>query len=267
MALRVSVYIITLNEAANLRRLLPQLSAFSEVVIVDCGSADGTLEVARSFENVRLSYRAWTGFSDQKNHALSLCREEWVLNLDADEELTSGFLAEMHTVLKSDRYDALRTRRKLLRWGKASRSFIKDDVLIRLFRKRCGHYAFARVHEQLQIDGRVCDSSVHFLHHEDLTFTQRMRKSNQYSELKALDKFAKGKRVTVLHVVLIFPLRLLQTYVFKGCFLDGVDGVLTSMNVAWYHFMQYAKLWELAKLEAVQEKTARASAVLPQSAH
>jgi glycosyltransferase involved in cell wall biosynthesis len=249
MSLPVSVYVITLNEAANLRRLLPQLAGFSEVVIVDSGSNDGTQDVARSFANVKLFHRDWSGFSDQKNYALSLCAQEWVLNLDADEELTDDYLAELRGVLKSGAYDALRTRRKLLRWGQASRSFYKDDVLVRFFRKRCGYYPSARVHEKLEIQGRVCDSNVYFLHHENLTFTQRIHKSNQYSELKALDKFAQGKRANVLQLALIFPLRLVQAYLGKGCFLDGMDGVLTSMNVAWYHFMQYAKLWELEKLQ------------------
>jgi glycosyltransferase involved in cell wall biosynthesis len=260
MSLPVSVYVITLNEAANLRRLLPQLAGFSEVVIVDSGSTDGTQDVAGSFANVKLFHRDWTGFSDQKNYALSLCSQEWVLNLDADEELTGDYLNELRGVLKSGAYDALSTRRKLLRWGQASRSFYKDDVLVRFFRKSCGHYPAARVHEKLEIQGRVLESTVHFLHHENLTFTQRIRKSNQYSELKALDKFAQGKRVGAMQLTLIFPLRLLQSYLGKGCFLDGVDGLLTSMNVAWYHFMQYAKLWELEKLQRLQNENERKAA-------
>jgi glycosyltransferase involved in cell wall biosynthesis len=247
------VYLITLNEAANLQRLLPQLAAFSEVVIVDSGSGDGTQEIASTFANVKLFHRDWSGFSDQKNYALSLCSEEWVLNLDADEELTDAYLAALHEVLHGGAYDALRTRRKLLRWGRAPRDFFKDDVLIRLFRKRCGHYPPARVHEKLEILGRVYDSNAHFLHHENLTFTQRIRKANQYSELKALDKFAQGKRASLWQLLLIFPWRFLQCYLLKGCCFDGGDGLLTSMNVAWYHFMQYAKLWELQKLPSARK--------------
>jgi len=72
-ALPVSVYLITRNEAGNLKRLLPTLAQFAEVIIVDCGSTDATLEVARQFTNTKIAFRAWTGFSDQKNHALSLC--------------------------------------------------------------------------------------------------------------------------------------------------------------------------------------------------
>jgi len=247
MAYPVSVYLITFNETDNLRRLLPQLRGFREVVIVDSGSTDDTRKVADSFPNVHFYERVWTGFSDQKNYALSLCSQEWVMNLDADEELTPAYLEEMYSLLGSTDFDALETRRKLLRWGRAPRTFMQDDVLVRFFRKQCGHYSYARVHEKLVISGRVKSSGVYFLHHENLSFTRRIEKSNQYSELKARDKFSQGKRVTLLHLILIFPLRFLQCYLGKGCCMDGVDGLLTSMNVAWYGFMQYAKLWELCQ--------------------
>jgi len=263
MALPVSVYVITLNEAENLRRLLPQLSGFDEVVIVDGGSTDATRKVACSFPNVHFYMRAWSGFSDQKNFALSLCSHDWVLNLDADEELTSPYLAEMHTLLQDGNFDALQTRRKLLRWGKVPRTFMKDDVLIRFFRRQCAYYPSARVHEKLQINGRVKASEVHFLHHENLSFNQRIAKSNKYSELKALDKFSQGKQVSLLHLVLVFPLRFLQCYLGKGCFMDGVDGMLTSMNVAWYGFMQYARLWELNRRAQAQQAVEASDTTAP----
>lgn len=243
----VSVYIITLNEAANLRRLLPQLSDFDEVVIVDSGSTDLTESVARQYPNVRFSSRGWTGFSDQKAHALSLCHNEWVLNLDADEALTPEYLAEMQTLLRDNDHDALESIRKLLRWGRIPRNFIKDDVLIRFFRKACGRYEPVKVHERISIKGRIKSTRACLLHYENLSFSQRVQKSNQYSQLKAEDKFASGKRCNALHLVLSFPVAFLQCYIGKGCFLDGSDGILTSMNHAWYNFMKYAKLWELDK--------------------
>ncbi|HTQ99697.1 MAG TPA: glycosyltransferase family 2 protein [Candidatus Acidoferrum sp.] len=241
----VSVYIITLNEAANLRRLLPQLAEFDDIVVVDSGSKDTTEAVARSFANVRFYYREWTGFGDQKQYALTLCRNEWVLNLDADEEPTPEYLTVMKQTVAANDCDALRSRRILLRWGRKPRDFMKEDLLIRLFRKNCGHYLPVKVHERIHIDGRIKHTTAALLHFENLTFTQRMHKSNQYSQLKAQDKFAKGHRSTWLHLVFAFPVGFLQCYFGKGCFLDGADGLLTSMNFAYYTFMKYAKLWEL----------------------
>ena len=251
MSIPVSVYIIALNEEANLRRLLPQLTSFLEVVIVDSGSQDLTADVARLFPNVRFMSREWTGFSAQKAYALSRCRCEWVLNLDADEELTPEYFAAMHEVVRGGEFDALESRRKLLRWGRAPITFMKDDVLIRLFRKDCGQYLPVKVHERIVIRGKIKHTDTYFLHHENLSYTQRIQKSNQYSQLKAEDKFANGSRCTILHLLLSFPVAFLACYLGKGCFLDGSAGVLTSMNHAYYNFMKYAKLWELNRLAAM----------------
>lgn len=268
--LPVSVYLITRNEADNLRRLLPTLAQFAEVVIVDCGSTDPTLDVARQFENVRTAYRAWTGFSDQKNHALSLCTQPWVLNLDADEALTSDYVEALQQLISEDNADALLGPRVLLRWGKRSRSFAKDDMLVRFFRRGAGHYPPARVHERLVINGNVLQTKACFLHHENLGFGERVQKSNQYSQLKAEDKFARGARCTMAHLWLVLPLAFIGCYIGKGYFMDGAGGILTSLNHAWYNFMKYAKLWELQQQatrdSAAVVTTEAAAATLPASA-
>ncbi|MEI7950925.1 MAG: glycosyltransferase family 2 protein [Gammaproteobacteria bacterium] len=245
MSLPVSAYLITRNEADNLRRLLPQLQDFAEVILVDCGSTDDTLQVAQGFANVKASHRDWTGFSDQKNHALSLCAQPWVLNLDADEALTPELLAAMQALITADDADALQCERVLIRWGKRPRHFSKPDLLIRCFRRGCGHYEAAKVHERIEISGRIRSTDATLLHFENLTFSQRMAKSNQYSQLKAEDKFAKGARCTIWHLLLVFPVSFIACYFGKGFFLDGSEGILTSMNHAYYNFMKYAKLWEL----------------------
>ena len=251
----VSVYLITLNEEQHLRRLLPQLADFAEIVVVDSGSTDQTQIIAQQFSNVRFFTHAWRGFGIQKSFALSLCSNEWVLNLDADEELTPAYLNELRECVTENLFDALETRRKLLRWGRKPLSFEKDDVLIRLFRKSCGRYTDVKVHERILVSGRVRKSSVYFLHHENLSFSQRMHKANQYSQLKAEDKFAAGKSCSILHLLLVFPMAFLKCYLFKGCVFDGTEGLLTSMNHAWYSFMKYAKLWELKQRSRTSQQS------------
>jgi glycosyltransferase involved in cell wall biosynthesis len=240
-----SVYIITRNEEQNLRSLLPRLACFDEVVVVDCGSTDGTVDLARSFPNVVMSFRKWTGFSDQKTFALSLCSNDWVLNLDADEVPTDALMDAMRQQMAADQGDALQCHRVLLRNGRTPRGFKHHDKVVRFFRKRCGHYAPAKVHESITINGVINETTAELLHFEKLSYGQRIAKSNQYSDLKANDKLARGKRVGVLTLVLIFPVSFIQCYFGKGCFLDGIQGLLTSMNHAFYNFMKYAKLWEL----------------------
>lgn len=245
MKIPASVYMITLNEEKNIEQSLTSVKDFAEVIVVDSGSEDATCEIAARFDNVKLSHNDWPGFSEQKAHALSLCSNEWVFNLDADEMPTPEYIAELKTLIADDSHDALESNRTLIRWGQKPRNFSKNDRLIRFFRKRCGHYEVRRVHESISITGAVKKTEATILHRENLTLSQRFAKSNRYSELKAQDKFDKGQDASLASVVLMFPISFLQVYLFKGHFLDGLEGLNTSMNAAFYTYMKYAKLREL----------------------
>jgi len=250
----ISVYIITLNEADKIHRLLSQLCEFKEVIVVDCGSTDSTPEIARKFSNVKFSHRDWSGFSNQKSHALSLCSCEWVLNLDADEELTFGYIDELKSTIKDDGCLALESKRILYRWGRKPNPFARDDRIIRLFKKKYGHYEPIRVHECISITGKIRKTNAFIIHHENLTFDERVQKSNVYSQLKAMDKFENGNRCNVFTLFVIFPWSFIQCYLLKGNILDGSRGLLTSMNIAYYSFMKYAKLWEMENQQETEIK-------------
>lgn len=250
----VSVYIITLNEAARIHALLNQLRAFAEVIVVDSGSTDLTIDIAGKFPNVKVCHRDWTSFSEQKSYALSLCSCEWVLNLDCDEDLTPEFLAELHTTIRDDSCAALECSRMVYRWGRRSPYFSKDNRLVRLFRKRCGHYEPRRVHERVTISGSVRRTSANIVHHQDMTFDEMIQKLNRYSQLKAMDKYETGSRSNFLILFFIFPLSFVQCYLLKGFFLGGSEGLLGSINFAYYNFMKYAKLWELENLKEAEAR-------------
>ncbi len=241
----VSVYMITLNEEANIGAALERMTEFDEVIVVDSGSRDRTVEIADGYPNVRTSFRSWEGFAAQKSHAMSLCRNEWVLNVDADEILTDAFIEEVRKTVAADEVDALESTRTLYRWGKRPRHPGGTNRLIRLFRKSAGHYPERRVHESISIDGRTARTEAAILHYENLTYTERVAKANRYSEARAEDKFDAGETASLWTLLFIFPLIFHQHYFLKGHILDGVDGLLTSMNAAFYAFMKYAKLWEL----------------------
>ena len=243
----VSVFTITLNEEANIARALDRMADFDEVIVVDSGSSDRTVEIAGGYPNARAVFHRWAGFAAQKAHAMSLCRNQWVLNVDADEILTDAYIDEVRKVVAADEVDALESTRTLYRWGSRPRHFGGKDRLIRLFRKSAGHYPDRRVHESISIDGKVARTDATILHHENLTFTERVAKANRYSEARARDKFERGDKVSLPVLLFIFPLTFHQHYFLKGHILDGVDGLLTSMNAAFYAFMKYAKLWELRR--------------------
>lgn len=243
----VSVYVITKNEEANITRLLNNLQNFAEVIIVDSGSTDRTLEIANSYPNTKVSFNQWPGFGEQKAHALSLCSHSWVLNLDADETLSDKFVEELKQFLTQDKFVAIRSTRILLRWGRQPRSFGGIEKLIRLFKKDCGYYESRQVHESISINGEIQESDAAILHHENLSYSERIEKTVFYAKLKAQDKFKKGDKTNMAVVLLIFPLAFIRTYLFKGHFMDGFGGILTSVNVALYNYMKYANLWDMNK--------------------
>lgn len=245
MKIPASVYMITLNEEKNIEQSLASVKDFAEVIVVDSGSTDATCEIAARFDNVKLSHNDWPGFSEQKAHALSLCSNDWVLNLDADETPTPEYIAEIKALIEDDSHDALESNRTLIRWGQKPRNFSRNDRLIRFFRRSCGHYEVRRVHERISIAGTIKKTQASILHKDNLSLSQRFAKSNRYSELKAQDKLDKGQNASIASIVLMFPVSFLQVYIFKGHFLDGLEGLNTSMNAAFYTYMKYAKLREL----------------------
>ena len=161
--------------------------------------------------------------------------------------LDEAFKTELKSFITQDKYVALRSKRILYRWGRKPRHFGKDEQLIRLFKKNHGHYESRQVHESISISGAIKDSDAAILHHENLSYSQRIEKTVFYAKLKAQDKFARGDRVSIGVVLLIFPLTFIRTYLAKGHFLDGFEGVLTSVNVAFYNYMKYANLWDMRK--------------------
>lgn len=249
-----SVYLITFNAADRLYQLLNQLKIFSEVILVDCGSTDQTAEIARGFPNVKFYFHEWTSFSEQKAHALSLCSCEWVLNLDADEELTEAFIAEIKDTMDSGEFDALLCSRIVYRWGRRAPYFTKDNRLIRFFRKQKGHYPLRRVHERISIAGNVRKTSACIIHHQDMTLDDLVLKLNRYSQLKAMDKHEKGSKANFLILLLIFPATFIQYYLLKGFFLGGIEGLTGSVNIAFYNFMKYAKLWEMENIKEAETR-------------
>ena len=243
----VSVYVITKNEEENIARLLDNLKSFAEVIIVDSGSTDRTLEIANSYSNTKVSFNQWPGFGEQKAHALALCTLPWVLNLDADETLSDSFIEKLELFIAQDKFVALKSTRILLRWGRQPRNFGGVEKLIRLFKKECGHYESRQVHESISINGEIKESEAAILHHENLSYSQRIEKTVFYAKLKAQDKYNNGDKTNMLVVLIIFPLTFIRIYLFKGHFMDGFGGILTSVNVAFYNYMKYSNLWDLNK--------------------
>src|ERR1700679_2821816 len=198
----LSVALITLNEEDNLSRTLASVRFADEIVVVDSGSTDRTVEIAKSFKT-KVFLEDWKGFALQKNSAIDKCTGTWVLSLDADEELTEELQAEIRSMLEVDERTApavdgyrLRLRHVFLgRWMRYGGYY--PDLKLRLFRRVTGsgatHFTDRPVHESVTVAGRVETMEKDFLHHGYPNLEVYLEHMNRYSTLGARIVAEKGK--------------------------------------------------------------------------
>jgi glycosyltransferase involved in cell wall biosynthesis len=247
--LSLSVVIITLNEAANLARTLSILSWADEIVVVDSGSTDGTCEIAESF-HAKFFIEAWKGFAAQKNSALAKARGDWILSLDADEEVEPALADEIRTVLPANpTVSGFWIPRKnffLGRWMKHGGFY--PDRKLRLFRRGRGQFEDRLVHEDIRLDGASARLQHHLLHHAYPTLANYIEHMNRYSSLGA--EMANGKHphgFSFVDIVVRPKLTFLYNYILRAGFLDGHEGLLLHLYHAGYVSWKYAKAWELGR--------------------
>lgn len=245
MPIPVSVYIICQDEEDNIARVLTSVAEFDEVILVDSGSSDRTLEIAAEFANVKASHNDWLGYAGQKQHAKSLCRHEWVLSLDSDQACSPQLRDTIVAMLDNDRgLDGLNI--PIVEQNTFSgkpRRFMRPNKSIRFYRRDKGNYINVSVHEGVEVDGKVKATRAAIRHFGHDTLEDTVFKANKYSSLRAGDKIAKGKKPSLLKLVTVFPLMFLKNYIFKRGILTGTDGFISSTVQAFYAFLKEAKLY------------------------
>ena len=230
-----------------------------QIVVVDSGSADRTVEIARSF-GAEVIERPWPGFAAQKNFALSQCTGTWVLSLDADEELSAELGRELQARLATDPpVDAFRLKRRNLflgRWMKHGGFY--PDAKLRLFRRSTADSA-ARprfvdrpVHETIAFEGAEQTFNHDLIHHAYPTLESYLEHMNRYSTLGAELLVGKGRvsrswPAFAFQVVYLPQYAFLWNYVFRLGFLDGREGLLLHLYQAVYTSWKYAKAWEATR--------------------
>jgi glycosyltransferase involved in cell wall biosynthesis len=257
----LSVAIITLNEEDNLARTLASVRFADEIVVVDSGSTDRTIEIAKSF-GAKVFSEAWKGFALQKNSAIDHCVGTWVLSLDADEELTEELQAEIGRMLEADaqtvpQVDGYRLRLRhvfLGRWMRYGGYY--PDMKLTLFRRvtpsGAAHFTDRPVHESVQVDGRVETMEKDFLHHGYPNLEIYLEHMNRYSTLGARIVAAKGKvsrswPAFCWNVALVPLLTFVWNYFLRLGFLDGREGLLLHLYHSAYISWKYAKAWQIGR--------------------
>jgi len=242
---RLSVAVVTWNEEERLRACLESAAWADEIVVVDAESTDKTVALAREFTD-RVWVRPWPGFVAQKNFALEQAAGEWVLSLDADEQVTPELRQRIARILDEDGpADGYAVPRRNMFWGAWVRhGGLYPDYQLRLFRRRAGRFAGDGVHESVQVDGRVERLGEPLLHHSYRGLEDFVHRSNRYSTLAAGDWIRRGWRVRLPHLILRPLGRFVSMYIIRLGFLDGWRGLVLAVLYADYVFLRMAKAWE-----------------------
>ena len=250
MGKTLSVAIITRNEEVNLPRTLGSVHWANEIVVVDCGSTDGTVELAWRF-GAKVIQQDWLGFGQQKNLAIERCTSEWVLSLDADEEVSETLAQEIERLLAGkpavDAYYLPRRNLFLGRWIRHGGYY--PDQKLRLFRKGTARFEESAVHETVQYSGSTRTLHGDLIHHAYPTLENYIEHMNRYSTLGATQATVKGKTSQSLSAffwnALLNPIAtFFYNYILRLGFLDGREGLLLHLYHSGYVSWKYAKAWQ-----------------------
>ena len=243
----LTAILITRNEEANLEDCLASLDGLAtQIVVVDTQSTDRTLVIAQRYGALISSPPDWPGFGPQKNRALDLASEDWVLSLDADERLTPELRAEIKGVLDKPQTDCYAIPRLSWYCGRFMRhSGWTPDYVDRLFKRGSARFSTDLVHERLIPKGPVLRLKNQMLHYSFMNLAQVQEKMERYSTASAQQAFAKGKTASPLKAIVHGAWSFFRTYIWRAGFLDGPQGFSLACSNAQGTYLRYMKLWRL----------------------
>ena len=246
---KLSVIIITKNEAGNIRACLESVKWADEIIVVDSGSIDATVEICREM-GAQVHEHDWPGFGMQKNRALAYATEEWVLSLDADERVTPDLKAQLINAMKDGNADGYYLPRLSQFCGRFIRhSGWYPDYVLRLFKRTRGRFSDDMVHERVILEGVAGRLTTPLLHYSYLDKADVRRKTEQYAKAGALQMFKKGKTATFADAPLRAAWAFVRTYCLRLGFLDGVAGFNVAMMNARTTYLKYQELRVLCSTE------------------
>jgi glycosyltransferase involved in cell wall biosynthesis len=246
----LTALVITYNEEQNIKIVLDDLAFADEIIVVDSFSSDKTFEIASSFKNVKVVQHTFDNFASQRNYALSLASNSWILFIDADERLTPELQQEISFVInQKNSVSAYFIRRNFMFENKKLRfSGWQTDKIIRLFRKENAIYNLKKiVHEKLIVNGKVGKLKNRLIHYSYSNYDDYKQKMVFYGQLKAQEEVLKKTNPNYFHFYIRPVYQFLNQYIVRFGFLDGKKGViicyLNSLSVA-------VRFQELKKIKA-----------------
>jgi len=249
----LSVCIITLNEEANIGRTLRSVQFADEIIVLDSGSTDRTVEIAQAL-HAKVFTEPWAGFAKQKNSAIDKCSGDWILSLDADEEMSPELQSQIQYLLPShhacEAYTIPRRNLFLGRWMKHGGFY--PDRKLRLFRRGSARFDDRPVHESMSVNGIVSDLDCDIIHHAYPTLDGYIRQMNNYSALGAgllleQKRTSRSFAAFLANVILRPCYTFAWNYIFRLGFLDGREGLLLHAYHSVYVSWKYAKAWRMER--------------------
>jgi len=242
---RLSVTIITLNEERRIGKCIKSASFADEIVVVDSGSRDRTVEIAEQ-AGARVIHQEWLGYGRQKQFAVEQAINEWILCLDADEWLSSELSKSIQSVLEHPEFSAYqfpRRNRFMGRWLRHGEGY--PDWSLRLFDRNHAHWSEDEVHEKVVPDGDVEKISGDLMHESEETMQQYLEKQDCYTTLQAQRLKADGKRGSAIKMALSPLFRFIKFYFIRLGILDGFPGLIHILIGCRNSFTKQVKLIRL----------------------
>ncbi|MRX26665.1 glycosyltransferase family 2 protein [Kangiella sp. HZ709] len=240
----LSIYMIVKNEEQTIETALSTTLWADEVVVVDSGSSDSTVDKAKEL-GATVLFNAWQGFPHQKQYALEQCHNDWVYSMDADEWITLDLQSEIIKTMQQDQYTSLRCLRNDLFMGKPLSGLCKLPHNNRLFIRNSGKYDLTELsHENPKVHGRERKTSAFFYHTGYNQITKLVDKLSLYANLKAKERHLANKKYSKLKIIIKFPVMLLKNLIINRYIVMGMRGFVFSAIYAYYAFQKEYMLFE-----------------------
>ncbi|MBF0161503.1 MAG: glycosyltransferase family 2 protein [Magnetococcales bacterium] len=239
--LSLSAVIITQDAAAVLPACLASVAFADEILVVDAGSRDATVEIART-AGAKIITQPWLGYGPQKQLAVRRAAHDWVLCLDADERVSEPLRLQILQALEAPPFYAYtmpRCNRFMGRWLRHGEGY--PDLSLRLFHRAHGRWSNDPIHERVESSGPVGRLQGDILHESAASLADYLAKQNRYTTLQAQQLLASGQRVGVRQLLMSPLLRFIKFYLLRRGFLDGIPGLVHISIGCFNSFIKYAK--------------------------
>ena len=249
----LSVIVITKNESTHIGSCLQSVSWADEIIVLDSGSEDDTVEIAKQYTS-SVFITDWPGFGVQKQRALHKAQGDWVLSIDADEVVPPELRMEIEKALQQEKFNGYNIPRISSYCGRQIRhGGWWPDLVLRLFRRNAGYFTESVVHERIVVQGDIGELTVPLIHDAFVNLDEVLQKVNSYSSLGAKMLHEKGVQSSISKALIKAFWTFMRTYCVKASFLDGRQGLMLAISNAEGTYYKYVKLLELYDRQSHQE--------------